>query len=344
MFFAGIIIPIMHQNCRELSCKNKALSLCDYCWEHIGHKEAYIDLLQAHSKAGKSMENFYLKGLNAPSVNFLHANLKGAILSSTNLKGASLLDANLSEADLIGANLSGCDFIGSDCINARFMMADLSSSRFWHADMTGADFSEASLQNADLLNAVLYKSNFYHTNLKDARFLTKENFKGEGGRETVDEKGPKTARESYANLKQYFLVNARYNDVSWASFNENRMELRRLLREKKVGFFPFLVMGFLCGWGERPLRATVSALSIIMIYAVIFFMLKSIEATVGGNAQPSFLDHIYYSIITFTTVGYGDFLPKANAFYRLLAGSEAFVGIFMMGLFVFSLGRRYSTR
>ena len=334
----------MGKDCIESSCKERALSLSDHCWNHIKDKKAYIALLEEYNRSGKPMEGFSLKGLNAPSINLLHANLKGANLSNAFLQGAILSDANLSEADFIGANLTECDFIGADCINANFMMADLSKSRLWHADMTNADFAESNLQNADFLNAVLYATNFYHASLKEARFLTRENFKGEGKREGVNEKGHKAARESYANLKQYFVAHARYNDVSWAAYNENRMELKRLWKERRPGFFPFLVMGLLCGWGERPLRATISAISIITLYAGIFFVLKAIAPTFSANYSPSFVDHFYYSTITFTTVGYGDFMPKANAAYKLLAGSEAFIGIFMMGLFVFSLGRRYSSR
>lgn len=334
----------MHKDCKEGFCSEKALSLSDYCWKHIDDKKAYIVSLEEHNKAGKSMENFYLKGVNAPSISLLHANLKGANLSSADLAGANFSDADLSDADLMGSNLSGCDFIGTDCVNTTFMMADLSKARFWHADMTGADLTESNLRNADFLNATLYKTNLYHADLKEARFLARENFKGDANKEGVDEKGYKTAKESYANLKQYFIVNARYNDVSWASYNENRMELRHLWKERRLGFFPFLLMGLLCGWGERPLRATISAMSIITIYAIIFFIFKAITPAFLPDYTPSFLDYIYYSTITFTTIGYGDFLPKANMAYKLLAGSEGFTGIFMMGLFVFSLGRRYSSR
>ncbi len=331
-------------NCKEPFCKHKALSLSDYCWYHIKDREKYIVSLQEHNSAGKPMENFYLKGLNAPSINFLRANLRNANLAGASLQGATFSDADLSGADFIGADLKGCDFIGSDCIGTNFMMADLSKARFWHTDMTRANFTESRLEDADFLNAVLFDTNLYHAHLKEARFLTKENFKGETGREKVDENGHKTARESYANLKQYFITMARYNDVSWASYNENRMELRRLWKEKRIGFIPFLVMGLLCGWGERPLRATVSALSIITLYAAIFFTFKAITPTFPPDYTPVFPDYFYYSITTFTTVGYGDFLPKQDIVYKLLAGSEAFIGIFMMGIFVFSLGRRYASR
>lgn len=334
----------MQINCKEGFCKEKALSLSAYCWKHIEDKKAFIAQLEEHNKHGHSMEGFYLKALNAPSISLLHANLKGANLSNAVLKGASFSDAELTDADLGGSNLSECDFIGADCVGANFMMSDLSRARFWHADLTTANLAEANMEKADFLNAILFRVNIYHADLKEARFLTRDNFRGKANKEGVDERGPKTARESYANVKQYFITTARYNDVSWASYNENRMELRRLWKEKRAGVVPFCLMGLLCGWGERPLRATIAALAIITAYASVFFVLNAVRPTFSDTYAPSFLDHVYYSTITFTTVGYGDFLPKANILFKLLAGSEAFVGIFMMGLFVFTLGRRYSSR
>jgi uncharacterized protein YjbI with pentapeptide repeats len=334
----------MQINCKENFCNERPLSLSAYCWRHIEDKKAFIAQLEEHNKRGQSMEGFYLKGLSAPAINLLHANLKDANLSNAVLKGASFSDAELTNADLAGANLSECDFIGADCAGANFMMSDLSRARFWHADLTGADLAEANMEKCDFLNAVLFRVNIYHASLKEARFLTRENFRGRNNREGVDEKGAKTARESYANIKQYFISAARYNDISWASYNENRMELRRLWKERRPGLIPFFIMGLLCGWGERPLRATVAALAIIISYAAAFFMLNAVRPNFTGDYTLSPIDYIYYSTITFTTVGYGDFVPKANISFKLLAGSEAFVGIFMMGLFVFTLGRRYSSR
>ncbi|MCX5715606.1 MAG: pentapeptide repeat-containing protein [Candidatus Omnitrophica bacterium] len=335
----------MHKSCKELSCKETALSLSDYCWQHIPDKKAHVSRLKEDTKDKKSMKGFNLKGIHAHSIDLSRADLKGANLSNADFKGANFSDANLTDANLIGSDISECEFIGAECNRANFMMANLSKSRFWHADMKNADFAECNLQAADMLSASLAGSNLYHADLRDVKFLIKENFTGKGGKEYINEEGPKTARESYANLKQYFITAARFNDVSWASYNESRMELRRLWKEKRAGVVPFLVMGLLCGWGERPLRATVSAFSIITGYASVFYFSKAIYPTFSQTYQPTFLDMIYYSTITFTTVGYGDFLPRLdNPVYKFLAGSEAFIGIFMMGLFVFSLGRRYSTR
>jgi len=44
------------------------------------------------------------------------------------------------------------------------------------------------------------------------------------------------------------------------------------------------------------------------------------------------LDCLYFSIITFTTVGYGDFRPTSDV--RLYAGFEALTGVVFFSLFI----------
>src|ERR1700730_2227337 len=56
-----------------------------------------------------------------------------------------------------------------------------------------------------------------------------------------------------------------------------------------------------------------------------------------ASLSGSFLRMVYFSVVTITTVGYGDIVPL-TAWARLLAGLEASLGIVQLGLFVNSLG------
>ncbi len=44
------------------------------------------------------------------------------------------------------------------------------------------------------------------------------------------------------------------------------------------------------------------------------------------------MNSIYFSVVTFTTLGYGDISP--HGFARFIAAFEAFMGSFTMALFV----------
>ncbi|PSQ20149.1 potassium transporter Kef, partial [Halobacteriales archaeon QS_8_65_32] len=48
---------------------------------------------------------------------------------------------------------------------------------------------------------------------------------------------------------------------------------------------------------------------------------------------------LYFSVVTFTTLGYGDSSPTGGL-ARLLASAEAVSDAFFAALFVFTLGRR----
>ena len=62
-------------------------------------------------------------------------------------------------------------------------------------------------------------------------------------------------------------------------------------------------------------------------------------ATQNTGNIPSILDAIYYSGITFLTIGYGDIHP-ANLLAKILSVIEGFLGIFLMSYFTVSFVRK----
>jgi len=51
--------------------------------------------------------------------------------------------------------------------------------------------------------------------------------------------------------------------------------------------------------------------------------------TFHGAQQMAFLDYLYFSIVTYTSLGFGDIYPVG--YMRLLAGIEALMGLLMIG-------------
>jgi hypothetical protein len=51
------------------------------------------------------------------------------------------------------------------------------------------------------------------------------------------------------------------------------------------------------------------------------------------------MDGLYFSVVTFATLGLGDVHP-AGDLGRFIAASEGLAGAFLTAVFVFSLGRR----
>jgi len=334
--------------CKADKCKEAKIAFSETCWEHVDKKSEYLKDLCSKIKDGVSLRGFNFSKICLRNQSLSGANLSGANFSRADFSGADFFDANLREAELLGANISGADLTSSDLSGTDLTKANLFEARLWHANLENANLIECNLTSADLWNAKLFNVKLWRTDLTNAAFLSKKNFAFAKNKYTtlyrIDEKGLNSAEDAYRSLKRYFLASGRYNDASWASFREKNMEKQLLRRTKNIAYIPSLIMDTLCGYGEKPHRIIISSFAVIMLYATAYLLLDAIKFPASVAYEPTIGDYIYYSIITFTTVGYGDFIPKAFPFFRLLAASQAFIGTFMIGLFIFTLARKYSAR
>jgi uncharacterized protein YjbI with pentapeptide repeats len=102
-------------------------------------------------------------------------------------------------------------------------------------------------------------------------------------------------------------------------------------------------LGGLAGYGERPGRVLFAALVVILGSGVAYPALGGLDAGAGivtyaSDGVGAALDGIYFSVVTFTTLGLGDVEP-VGSLARLVVGTEALAGAFLTALFVFALGR-----
>jgi hypothetical protein len=69
----------------------------------------------------------------------------------------------------------------------------------------------------------------------------------------------------------------------------------------------------------------------IWIFGLAFYLLQATSPSFGhiqGIAAGSLADHVYFSAVTFTTVGFGDVIPAGPV--RFLAGTEALTGFVLI--------------
>lgn len=333
--------------CNFKGCAESSLLLSEFCWDHLPDKEDYKARLLNAAGSGADLSKSNLKKVVLHKARIDKVNFSGSDLSQSDLSGTVFFDTNLDGADLIGADLSGVDLTHCSLDGADLTKANLEDARLWGTSLDNSNLTECNLSRADLWNASLFNAKIWHAVLRDAKSLTKRNFSGKCaliGKSMISEAGFLSAEESYRDLKQYFISNGRYGDASWASFKEKTLE-RFILKERRdLAYIPSLVMSILCGYGEKPQRIVLSAFLTIMLFALLYGLLGAVEASSGQAVTLRWSDYIYYSTVTFTTVGYGDFVPKASAVFRFLAAFEAFLGVFLSGLFIFTLARKYSAR
>ncbi|MBI5416629.1 potassium channel family protein [Candidatus Poribacteria bacterium] len=222
------------------------------------------------------------------------------------------------------------------------------SANFNLVNFNGAtSFVETHLARVDFRVNFIKSLNLSHTTISNTQ-MTRENIQVEIEQEKNGDFA--SAREIYIMLKNNFNSIGRYDDQSWAFLKEKEMERENYKKNKQYGkYLLSLSISYLYGYGEKPLYTIRSSFSLTLIFAFIYWCSGKIIPNMDSSFYTlpyklTFSDSFYFSVITFTTVGYGDWYPDPTHWIRYVVMLEAFVGIFMVGLFVFSITRRTANR
>ena len=233
-----------------------------------------------------------------------------------------------------GADFEGAVFRGGAHISPKFIKGEVS-------------FVNATLENISLTPLNLDKNariDFTGARLRNTK-ITREDIEGHIIQE--QEKDLSGVKEIYLLLKNNFHTLGRYDDESWAFKKEKDMERKRYFHAEsfpKPRWLLSWLWNLLHGYGEKPGRVVIFA-GIIIVFCAFIFMIFGITTPQQVKSVPwrHFLNCLYFSTVTFTTLGYGDFRPRKGR-SRLVAGIEAFIGAFMMALFVYTFARRIGGR
>jgi len=106
-------------------------------------------------------------------------------------------------------------------------------------------------------------------------------------------------------------------------------------------YFEYVFGRGVFGYGEKPLRPLLAGVAVILACALVYWLFSGACHSTATAEVAGFFDSLYFSIVTFTTLGYGDLRPIATTF-RLIAAGEALSGAALMALFVVSLARRFT--
>ncbi len=336
--------------CRVSACHEQAVAFADACWEHVD-RDRYLKELPASLKkqSAGAVLRLNLKKVLCANLDLSHFDLTGSSFSQAILSNALFIGATLSQSDMIGARFHACDFVGADLRGANLTRASLDRCSFSFADLRGAWLVETHWKESDLTGGILYDSVIWNAELAGAKQVKKKNFHDPDAgpryleRCRISEANPLVALESYRTLKHHFYHNGLYEDGSWAAYRELVMERKGFYEKGDLRFFPSFAMDLVSGYTQKPNRVILAAFAVVLAFGLAYYGLNAAQPSAHPNAGPiGFLDSVYFSFITFTTVGYGDFAPRPVPFFRILACIEAFSGPFMAGLYIFTLTRRYS--
>ncbi|WP_459190738.1 pentapeptide repeat-containing protein [Halosimplex sp. J119] len=283
--------------------------------------------------------------LNRVSLNgvdwFEECTLIGASLKAVDLHDASLAGADMREASLEHVSARRADFSGANLEDASLNVCDLRA-----ADLTNARFDQAVFSNVRISRATAFGDRtVYETELDDV-----------GDADYV--RAAQAAIWSYREIRDLHENNAL--PIEARSYYLDEKDLRRRLAWHEGDHATALKAEgsrWVTGYGMSHWRVLGASAVVIILCAALYPLTGGIQETVGGDtttwslespedAPPFWIAFIlfrslYFSMITFSTLGYGDIRPVGTA-ARWLAGVESLLGSILMALLVFVLTRRIS--
>jgi uncharacterized protein YjbI with pentapeptide repeats len=298
------------------------------------------------TKVEKDLRGAPLSGVELSDSPGTYSHLSGADLSIANLSEAGLRGADLSGARLYSANLRGADLSSADLSNS-----DLSFAILKRADLSRADLSQSSLRGADLSGADFFEANLSGTNLMNVSYTTDEVFNRliKGWIPQVLTHIPFLNR--LQNWEPIGITNFLAVDTTKVAGYKNPILKRHMedcqfiegFKHKSLFhrwiFYPLWKVTSDCG--RSLLLWLIWSLGIIALFAVVYS--NHLNWFYPSNVIG--FDLFYFSVVTFTTLGFGDIHANLGSHSaQAWVMSEVVIGYVMLGGLVSILANKLARR
>ncbi len=247
------------------------------------------------------------------SARFVHSDLSMAVVEKchfyfTNMEETSVKDAIFLECSFDTMKIGDCDFRNTKILKPKFIEFLI----------------EDSLQRTKTSK---------HTYLGPIDFNPKE------------EREVRFAADVYSQFNELF-ENSKLMDISGEYFFLTKMT-ERINLKGFPRFRSFLGM-VTCGYGERPSYSLLSALALVIVCGTLYMFLGVssnnellVFTPTAGQLFPPLNELIvwyHFSLVTFSTVGYGNVVPVGGSL--VVSAVEMVLGVIMVGIWVSTLVRK----
>lgn len=331
------------------------------------------DLRSADVRA--DLTDAYMQGVRLAGGRLGTSNEMYAALPQASLAGAVVADGDLRCANLENADCSDAVFTGADLRRAKLEGATLERATLFGADLRdaavyGATFADALADDAtrllsvaeangplgrlraslpDALGGGVDRTTAYDPGETGSSVARWEAAAPDGGRGAAPTRW-RRAMWTYRAIESVAETNA-LTALGRAAFLR-RKDLRRRHETTGASALGAAASSAVIRYGEGYGRVLAWAVALVALFAGIYPIggwIRPVEA--GGalgepitwaaiRADPATLwESIYYSTLTFTNLGFGDYQP-VGAVGQALTIAETGIGVVLLALLVFVVGRR----
>lgn len=319
-----------------------------------------LALRSGESDQAPALESADLRGLDLSGLNLTGARLAGADLTGANLEKTRLFGADLAGAQLHGVHAKGADFTGANLSGALLSEGLFDHAGFGSANLSGVVAHRASFRGAALSACSAREASFAASDLTEARCID-ANFEGADFQTaTLGEADLTGVRVAGATFRRARLKGAKllgvmgYASADWIFVELDDMNLTGgvLLREfahDQNFLFEFRNQSRRHEWVYRVWWLTSDCGRSVLRWGVCSFGLAAFFACVytfvgidyGPNA--TWLSPFYFSVVTLTTLGYGEVVPVTAAAQATVI-TEVILGYVMLGGMLSLISNKLSRR
>ncbi|MBI5521499.1 MAG: pentapeptide repeat-containing protein [Desulfarculus sp.] len=284
-----------------------------------------------------------LSGADLSSASLNQVNLRGAVLSGADLEWTHLQEADLREATLVGANLQGAFLGGADLRGVKGSWLAFNQEggswvdRHGGASSHGVNFQGAHLEEADLRGADLREADFCGAFLVGADLRTAD--LRSANLEQANVTGVKFSQDCRQRAFFGTRLSTCYGSQMFKSYAEGQIFLEEY-RRAHPGWFWLWWLTSDCG--HSLLRWAGWSACFALVFGLIFFMMGT-EHFKAENLPFTLPTMLYFSGVTFTTLGFGDINPRTETAAGLVM-LEVVLGYIMLGGLISILAIKLSRR
>jgi len=220
----------------------------------------------------------------------------------TEFKNVRFLDFEFNQCIFLSSKFINCEFI-----NCSFVETNTNKSKFSGTLIDPKDFSK----NFDLKNDTNIAADLYHSLYKNLS----------------NERQPDRAIDSL-----YMMYRAENAHLS-SQLKRNKITKMFFIKKKAWHLFNCLTSGY----GLKLYRVLITLSTFVGLSSFINYIYRDDFFAPGDVSTP--IDAFYFTLVTLTTLGYGDISP-CTQLGRLIVSFETAIGIVVISLFLSSIGSK----